>query len=125
MAVYENLPVFKQSYDLLLMVLKLSSNIQRDLRYTVGDTLKMDLIGLCICIYRANLSAQKIPYIEEGRERMVAIKLMMRVLHDTRQISTRQFALACEQMESVSKQLAAWQKYVKDKEDKAAGARRP
>lgn len=116
MAVYDNLPVFKQSYDLLLMVLRLSSNLQRDFRYTLGDTLKKDLLGLCVCIYRANLSPEKTPHIREGRERMVSIKLLMRVLHDTKQISTKQFALACEKMESISKQLAAWQKYAKDKD---------
>ncbi|MBS5524302.1 MAG: four helix bundle protein [Alistipes sp.] len=116
MAIYDNLPVFKQSYDLLLQILKLSSNLQRDFRYTVGETLKKDLLGLCVCIYRANGSAGKIPHIGEARERMVSIKLLMRVLHDTKQISTKQFALACEKMESISKQLAAWQKYVKDKD---------
>ena len=71
---------------------------------------------MCVCIYRANGSAGKIPHIGEARERMVSIKLLMRVLHDTKQISTKQFALACEKMESISKQLAAWQKYVKDKD---------
>ena len=89
-----------------------TSSVQRDFRYTVGETLKKDVIELCLCIYRANASVEKLPQIEAARERMVSIKLMVRVLHDMKQISTKQFALTCERMESVSKQLAAWQKYM-------------
>ena len=122
MAIYDNLPVFKQAYDLLLQILHFTSSVQRDFRYTVGETLKKDVIELCLCIYRANASVEKLPQIEAARERMVSIKLMVRVLHDMKQISTKQFALTCERMESVSKQLAAWQKYMA--KDKSAGGRR-
>ena len=122
MAIYDNLPVFKQAYDLLLQILRFTSSVQRDFRYTVGETLKKDVIELCLSIYRANASVEKLPQIEAARERMVSIKLMVRVLHDMKQISTKQFALTCERMESVSKQLAAWQKYMA--KDKSAGGRR-
>lgn len=94
MAIYDNLPVFKQAYDLLLQILRFTSSVQRDFRYTVGETLKKDVIELCLCIYRANASVEKLPQIEAARERM----------------------------ESVSKQLAAWQKYMA--KDKSAGGRR-
>ena len=103
MAIYDNLPVFKQAYDLLLQILRFTSSVQRDFRYTVGETLKKDVIELCLCIYRANASVEKLPQIEAARERMVSIKLMVRVLHDMKQISTKQFALTCERMETVSK----------------------
>ena len=53
MAIYDNLPVFKQAYDLLLQILRFTSSVQRDFRYTVGETLKKDVIELCLCIYRA------------------------------------------------------------------------
>lgn len=89
MAIYDNLPVFKQAYDLLLQILRFTSSVQRDFRYTVGETLKKDVIELCLCIYRANASVEKLPQIEAARERMVSIKLMVRVLHDMKQISTK------------------------------------
>ena len=64
MAIYDNLPVFKQAYDLLLQILRFTSSVQRDFRYTVGETLKKDVIELCLCIYRANASVEKLPQIE-------------------------------------------------------------
>ena len=73
MAIYDNLPVFNQAYDLLLQILRFTSSVQRDFRYTVGETLKKDVIELCLCIYRANASVEKLPQIEAARERMVSI----------------------------------------------------
>lgn len=67
MAVYENLPVFKASYDLLLASFKLCSNLPRDYRYTLGERLKTELTDLMICIYRANGSEEKRPYLTEAR----------------------------------------------------------
>jgi hypothetical protein len=110
MAVYENLPVFKASYDLLLASFKLCSNLSRDYRYTLGERLKTELTDLMICIYRANGTEAKLPFLTEARERVVVIKLHVRLLHDMKQISLKQFALQAENIESVSKQLTAWQK---------------
>lgn len=35
MAIYDNLPVFKDTYDLLLQIIRLSMNLQRDFRKTI------------------------------------------------------------------------------------------
>lgn len=113
MAIYDNLPVFKDTYDLLLHIIRISTNLQRDFRYTIGEKLKMEIMDLCIYIYKANGSYEKREFIEKARERMVVIKLQVRVLHDMKQISIKQFALLADKMESVSKQLASWEKYLK------------
>lgn len=113
MAIYDNLPVFKETYDLLLQIIRLSTNLQRDFRYTIGEKLKIEIMDLCIYIYKANGSYQKQEFIEKARERMVVIKLNVRVLHDMKQISVKQFAMLADRMESVSKQLASWEKYLK------------
>ncbi|MBD5067858.1 MAG: four helix bundle protein [Alistipes sp.] len=118
MAIYDNLPVFKATYDLLLQVVKLSVHIRRDARYTMGESLKKEIIGLCISIYRANLTAEKAPLIEQAREQLVPIKLLIRLLHDTQQLSTKQYAMLCEHLDAITKQLSAWQKYAQ-KEPKA------
>ena len=83
MAIYDNLPVFKATYDLLLQVVKFSVNMRRDSRYTLGESLKKEILALCIYIYRANLTSEKGPLIEEAREKLVPVKLLVRLLHDT------------------------------------------
>lgn len=82
MAIYDNLPVFKDIYDLLLQTIRLSMNLQRDFHYTIGERLKTEIMDLCIFIYNANGSYEKQEFIEKARERMVVVKLQVRVLHD-------------------------------------------
>lgn len=113
MAIYDNLPVFKDTYDLLLQIIRMSMNLQRDFRYTIGERLKIEIMDLCIYIYKANGSYEKQEFIKQARERMVVVKLQVRVLHDVKQISVKQFAMLADKMESISKQLASWEKYLK------------
>jgi len=117
MAIYDNLPVFKETYDLLLEFIRQSTNLKRDFRYTIGQELKKELMELCINIYQANADCNKIEFINKGRERIVVIKLNFRILHDTHQISTKQFAMFADKIESISKQLASWIKYLKKTEN--------
>ena len=57
--------------------------MQRDYRYTLGETLKRDLITILnALIYRANANRQKGEIIVEAREKLVAVKLQLRLLHD-------------------------------------------
>lgn len=48
MAVYDNLPVFKDTYDLLLLFIRQGTHLQREFRYTIGQELKKELMYLCI-----------------------------------------------------------------------------
>ena len=115
MAIYDNLPVFKDTYDLLLQFIRMSGNMQRDFRFTIGERLKTEMMNLCVCIYKANAVQEKMNFISGAREKVVVIKINIRVLHDVKQISTKQFAMLVDKLESVSKQLTAWDKYVKSK----------
>lgn len=113
MAVYDNLPVFKDTYDLLLLFIRQGTHLQREFRYTIGQELKKELMYLCINIYEANAAVEKEVFIAEARRKIVAIKLNLRLLHDTHQLSTKQFAMFADKTESISKQLAAWINYLK------------
>ena len=104
MATYNQLPVYKATYDLLLYVYQIGKNVQRDYRYTLGETLKKDLIMILTLIYRANSTRQKVETIIEAREKLVAVKLHLK------QLSLKNYANASLMTESISKQLSAWQK---------------
>ena len=108
--IYDNLPVYKATYDLLLQVFRMNRNFQRDYRYTLGENVKNELIALLVCIYQANSTAQKSVHLQKAREHVVVVKLQIRLLMDLKQINLKQYATAAEQIESVSKQLAAWHK---------------
>lgn len=54
MTTYNNLPVYKKSYDLLLELFQVASNFQRDYRFSIGEDIKKEMISIIILIYRAN-----------------------------------------------------------------------
>lgn len=108
--IYDNLPVYKATYDLLLQFFILNRHLQRDYRYTLGESIKKELVDLLVCIYNANTVREKAPILTTAREHVVKIKLQIRLLMDLKQISIKQYASAAERIESISKQLAAWQK---------------
>lgn len=115
MAIYENLPVYKQSYDLLLDIYGMSKNLSRDYRYTIGEELKKKVMDLMVCIYHANGSVNegKGVHLKLAREYIVEIKLYIRLLADLKQVSVRKLADLTEKTESISKQLSAWEKSVR------------
>jgi hypothetical protein len=54
MALYDQLPVYKISYDLLLQLYHISKNMERDYKFTLGEKIKNESTELIIHIYKAN-----------------------------------------------------------------------
>ncbi len=65
-------------------------------------------------IYRANSSQSKRPLLQAARENLEVVRLYLRLIKDLKQISLGKFVTLNEKIESVSKQLSAWQKSSKE-----------
>lgn len=106
------LPVFRVVYDLLLRLFQYCSKMSKDYRYTLGEDIKQKLLRMQVCIYHANAEKQnKLPYITEALGLLVEVKLCVRILHDSKQLSLKRFALLCEQMVDAENQLIKWKQY--------------
>ena len=110
MATYDNLPVYKACYSLLLLLFNGARNMQRDYRYTLGETMKNELIALITNIYRANCRIQKKDLLIKARENIEVVRLLLRLSVDLKQFPLKQSASANEKIENISKQLTAWEK---------------
>jgi hypothetical protein len=111
MALYIELPVFKKSYDLIIELFDLYSNLPKSFKYTLGQRIQLESIELIVNIYKANAHTDKIPFILKIREHIEIIRLLIRILHDTKQISLKRMVLVNVMIEEISKQLVGWQKY--------------
>jgi len=110
MALYDELPVFKASYDLLLKIFRFTANFTREYKYTVGERLKNHTLDLISLVYKANTARSKSEIIQQAREQVELIRLLIRALKDLQQISLKSFVTINKQVENVSKQLTGWQK---------------
>jgi hypothetical protein len=110
MAQYNELPVYKATYDLLLAIFQFTKDFSKEYKYTVGESLKKETIELLTLIYRANTRYQKADVLQMAREQIEVIRLLIRVMKDMKQISLNKFVKINEAVENVSKQLSGWQK---------------
>jgi hypothetical protein len=92
------------SYELLLELFKFT----KEYKYTLGESIKKEIIEMIVNIYRANSRQDKLPYISKARESIEVVRIFLRLLKDLKQVNTKKFALLNDKCESVSKQLVAW-----------------
>lgn len=108
MAQYENLPVFKATYDLLLDLYKTLNNVPRDLRYTLVQDLKNELTQLMVLIYKANSQREKTATLRKCLDLFLSVRLRIRLLKDMHFLSVVRFAELSLKTEIISKQLTGW-----------------
>ena len=58
------------------------------------------------------MGVDKASHIAESLEVMVEVKLYLRILNDSKQITVKQFAHVCEHVAMIEKHLSNWLKYV-------------
>ena len=61
MALYNQLPVYKVSYDLLVKIFQFTRQFTKEYKYTIGESLKKETIEMISNIYRANSRREKAP----------------------------------------------------------------
>ena len=108
MALFDQLPVYKSCYDLLLQLYQVSKNMERDYKFTLGENIKNETIALIILIYKANTQLHKSEYLLIAKEKVEVIRLQLRIYNDLKQMSLQQYVALSEQLESISKQINAW-----------------
>lgn len=110
MALYYELPIYKSSYDLLIMIFRLVKNFQKEYKYTVGEKLKNEAIEMTIQIFKANIARDKKEYLFKARESVEVIRLLIRLIKDLKQLDIKTFAEINMKIEEISKQFTGWQK---------------
>ena len=54
MALYDQLPVYKSCYDLLLQLYQVTKNMERDYKFTLGENIKNESTALILLIYKVS-----------------------------------------------------------------------
>lgn len=112
MAEYDHLPVYKATYDLLQHIYRDKSigSVPRDVKFTLVETLKKDILEILVSIYKAHYitDEKKLVPLQQARELIPGVKARFRILFDLHHINPELFQTLAVEVESVSKQLAAW-----------------
>lgn len=110
MARHEHLPIYKQSYELLLQVVRFSKDFPREFKFTIGQRLRDEVLELLVLIYKANSQKDKAATIAIILERILVIELLIRLCHDLRVLSQKHYAALVLLIESLARQAEGWKK---------------
>ena len=108
MALYYDLPVFKEVYELILKIFEYTKDFPKEYKYTLGQDMKRDGIQLVRSIYRANKSKNKREYLEEFLDDFEVLKLKIRLCVDMKILTIRKQAELSGMMVIIGKQITDW-----------------
>ena len=108
MALYTELPLYRDTYALLLKIFEYTKAFPREYRYTLGQDMKRDALHLIRSIYRANKMHNRVEHLEQFLDDFEIIKLELRLSVDMRLLSIRQQSSISELLERIGKQVTAW-----------------
>ncbi|NDV70289.1 four helix bundle protein [Dysgonomonas sp. 25] len=109
MATYDELMVYKHTYDLTVELMNLTKKMDKGYKFTLGERINEACVEMLLCIYRINISKHdRETYFARSREQIELIRLLLRLMKDLRLIAIRRFSVLNEYVESISKQLTGW-----------------
>ena len=108
MALYTELPVYRDTYQLILKVFELTKDFSREFKYTLGQEMRRDAIQLLRGIFRANKAKDKRVHLEHFLDEFELLKLEIRLCVDMKLLPLRKQAELSELMECISKQVTGW-----------------
>jgi hypothetical protein len=108
MALYYDLPVFKDVYALTLRLFELTRHFSREYKFTLGQDMKRDCLALVRSIYRANKCKERQTYLEQFLDDFEVLKLEARLCKDLKLITIKQQAQLALLMDTIGKQITGW-----------------
>ncbi len=108
MALYQDLPVFRDVYQLTLRIHQLTQSFAREFKYTLGQDMKRDCLALLRSIYRVNRSRDKGLLLDVFLDDFELLKLEVRLCADLKLLSLKQQAELIELMDTIGKQITGW-----------------
>ncbi|MGM9455289.1 four helix bundle protein, partial [Legionella bozemanae] len=111
MALYTELAVYRDTYQLILKVFEYSKDFPREYRFTSGQDMKRDSLQLVRNLYRANKAQNKQVYLEHFLDDFELLKLEIRIAMEMKLMSIKKQATLSRLMECIGRQVTGWRNH--------------
>jgi hypothetical protein len=101
MARATELPIYREAYELLLQVTKITQNYPRGYRQGLAREICLTAQAVVNLIFKANCTQDKLPILEALREQLQTLQLQLRISKDLRLISAGQFGVTVATLDIV------------------------
>ncbi|MBO5442521.1 MAG: four helix bundle protein [Alphaproteobacteria bacterium] len=115
MGLYSELPVYRDSYNLLIEIYQLTNKFSRDYKYSLGQDMKRDALNLFRNLYRANRALDKKQDLENFLDDFELLKMEIRLCVDMRLLPLKKMAQISLLTDSIGKQITAWRNKSREK----------
>ena len=108
---FDGLPVYKEVYDMLLLVVEWGKNLDRNYQhYLLGRMInRLFELEVHICAAREKAAAADALYeVQEAQRKLVEISVALRMLGDKNKINDKTYADATVRVASIDRQLLMW-----------------
>jgi len=109
----QDLPIYRVTYELLLMVTRLTRHFRRDLKQSLGGRITDTCVDVVIQVYRANSARapeHRRKHIRRILEGVQVLELSFRLAHDMQMISHKQHGEVVALTDEVGRQAHGWLK---------------
>ena len=108
MVLYNELPVYRDSYNLLLEIYNVTNKFSREYKYSLGQDMKRDVLSLFRNLYKANRSIDKQQELECFLDDFELLKIEIRMCGDLRLLPIKKVAEISLLTDAIGKQITAW-----------------
>ncbi len=109
MAYYENLPIYKKAFELIVCVENAVRNFSRYHKYSIGTDMRHLSRNLVFLIIQANSRQEKVCLLTELRDRSEEMKIMVMVGKEIKAFNSfKQFENVANLAVEISKQSEGW-----------------
>src|SRR5574344_1436116 len=86
-------PILKSTYALLQLTTRVLAGFTRDFKYSLGDKLRNEVVGLVLFVCKAKAcDLEKEAHVIQIMEQLQIINLLMRISKDMRLVTIKQFS---------------------------------
>jgi len=105
----KDLPIYRDTFELMKMITQLTRNFPRDLKISLGERLRNDCLDIVLNVYRANAARQgRREIIEAILESVQVVEMTLRLCCDMALISKKQHGKLVERTDAIGRQAFGW-----------------
>ena len=108
MALYYELPVYRDTYRLILKIFECTKEFPKEYKYSLVQDVKRHALRLVRSIYRANKETDKKEQLDTFLDDFELLKLEIRLCADMKILSFKKQAELSVLMDGIGKQITGW-----------------
>jgi len=106
----KNYPIFNHWYKTLIWLMERAEGMPRHARFTLSNRLIQHSLDILELIIQAIYQKERSPLLQQVNLKLETLRILVRICHDRRYLSTQQYRYAAEQLDATGRMVGGWLK---------------